>query len=116
MTNDIDVLRMATMEYDKAIKIKRINERLFEQLIGSLYYICKYAGRNNISLPNKTNIFEMVKSCGDEFNNIAESVSSKLPTENKHYYSPTESQQRNKATDEETEPKVLIIFNYFIYI
>jgi hypothetical protein len=76
MTNEIDILRMATREYNKVIKIKRMNERLFEQLTDSLCYICKYAERNNISLPHKASIFEMVKRCGDEFHNISESVNS----------------------------------------
>jgi hypothetical protein len=31
------------------------------------------------------------------------------PTENKHNFSPTEFQQRNKTTDDETEPNILIL-------
>lgn len=33
MTNEIDVLKMATMEYDKAIKIKRMNEHYLSSLL-----------------------------------------------------------------------------------
>ena len=36
------------------------------------------------------------------------------PTENKHYFSPTESQQRNKTPDGETEPNCLNIHGYWI--
>jgi hypothetical protein len=52
-TTEIDILKMAVNEYDKAIKIKKMNERLFEQLTGSLYYICKYAEKHNLPLPEK---------------------------------------------------------------
>ncbi len=34
MTNEIDILKMAVTEYDIAIKIKRMNEQLLEQLTG----------------------------------------------------------------------------------
>lgn len=46
----------------------------------------------------------MIKRCDGMFNNIVQSVSSKSPTDNKQYNLPTEFQQRNKTTDEETEP------------
>ena len=32
MTNEIDILKMAINEYDKAIKHKKMNEQLFKQL------------------------------------------------------------------------------------
>ncbi len=35
MTNDIDILKMGIMEYDKTVKIKRTSKRVFEQLTGS---------------------------------------------------------------------------------
>ncbi len=53
----------------------------------------------------------MQQSSGYMFNNITENVSSKLSTENKHNFSPTESQQWNKTTEDKTEHKNMIYYN-----
>ena len=53
MTNDIDILKMAMTEYDKTVKIKRMNDRVFEQITGSLCEICRYAKRHNMPIPEK---------------------------------------------------------------
>ncbi len=50
---DIDVLKMAMMEYDKTVKIKRMSKRVFEQITGSLCQICKYTEKHNIPAPEK---------------------------------------------------------------
>jgi hypothetical protein len=39
MTNEIDILKMAINEYDKAIKLKKMNEQLSEQLTSQYNYI-----------------------------------------------------------------------------
>jgi hypothetical protein len=92
MTTEIDILKMAVNDNDKAIEIKKMNERLFEQLTGSLYYICKYAEKDNLPLPEKELAYDMIKRCQHQFENIIESVS---PPKNKHPFS---------TPDDETEP------------
>ena len=38
MTNEIDVLRKTVAEYDKAVKLKHLNQELYDHLLGSLIW------------------------------------------------------------------------------
>ncbi len=101
MTNELDILRMAIKEYDRAIRIKKMNELLFEQLTGSLYYICRYCEKYKIPIPEKDLIYEVLTKCESQFKEYFERAA---PTESQHFKSTTEIQQRNKTPDDETEP------------
>lgn len=96
MTDEIDILKKTIMTYERAIKVKDINEQLYEQLMGSLYYICKYAEKYNIPLPEKEVIYDLIERCRNRFDNMVEIVT---------HHSPPEFQQRKKTPDDETEPK-----------
>ncbi len=63
MTNDIDILKMAITEYDKTVKIKKMSKRVFEQLTGSLCYICKYTEKHNIPIPEKELVYDLLTKC-----------------------------------------------------
>jgi hypothetical protein len=53
-------------------------------------------------LSNKKDIYDIIEMCKSRFNNINDFFS---PTENKHHFSPTEFQQRNKTSNDSTEHK-----------
>lgn len=124
--NEVDVLKIALSELDKAKKLKQMNIELWNLLMGSIYYIFKYSEKNNISLPQRNNIFEMIKRCETKFNDInnfsdrdyspTESQHFNLPTENQQFSLNTENEQRNKTPDEKTEPNFLIFLSMLLEI
>lgn len=61
MTDEIDIMRKSIMNYDQAIRIKKLNEELYEHLTGSIYYLMKYAEKNNLPLPKKNELLQMVE-------------------------------------------------------
>ncbi len=83
----------AWQELQEALKIKRINDELLEYLTSSLRYLVHYSERYNIHLPEHDKIGEIL--------NRIMAIAEKLPTE---------SQQRNKTTDESTEPNFVLKF------
>ena len=61
MTSEIDLMRITLKQYDRAIRLKRLNEELYAHLLGSLYYLFKYAEKHEITLPEKDNLLQMVR-------------------------------------------------------
>jgi hypothetical protein len=47
-----------TMRY--ALSIKRLSEELYDHLCDSIIYIVKYSEKNNIVLPNRSSLLELV--------------------------------------------------------
>jgi len=92
MTDEVDVMKKAVMYYDRAILLKRINENLYDHLIGSIIWLLKYSEKNGITLPKKEELYNLVKKAEIFFDEISASGS------------PTEFQQRNKTPDDSTEP------------
>ncbi len=51
-----------------------MNIELWNQSMGSIYYIFKYAEKNSIALPDKNNIYEMMKRCESRFDNLNNNI------------------------------------------
>jgi hypothetical protein len=78
MTDEIDVVKQAIMHYDRAVRLKKINEDLYHHLSGSIVWILKYSDKNQIPLPNKEGLCEMVTRAESLFQEI---INSPLPPE-----------------------------------
>jgi hypothetical protein len=68
----------AFQELQEALKIKRINDELLEHLVSSIRWIVYYTNKNNIPLPEKEKIMNML----DKAVEIAGKLPSAIPTEN----------------------------------
>jgi hypothetical protein len=88
--NSIKHIELATFqELKEALQIKRMNEELCEYLASSLRWILYYSKKNNMPIPDRDKIVELINRV--------------IAIEN-GYQSPTESQQRNKTTEDSTAP------------
>jgi hypothetical protein len=61
MTDEIDLMKKTLLEYDKAVRVKKMNDELFDHLLGSVIWILKYAEKYSIPLPKKDELYRMVK-------------------------------------------------------
>jgi hypothetical protein len=61
MTDEIDIMRRTISEYDKAVRLKRINQELYDHLLGSLVWLFKYTEKYNIPLPKKEELYRLIK-------------------------------------------------------
>ena len=61
---EIDVLKEALAEYENARRLKHLNQNLYEHLIGSIYCLIKHCEKNNLTLPNRDFLLDMVKNAG----------------------------------------------------
>lgn len=80
-------------EIQEAIRVKELNVQLMEHLTFTADWILRYCERNNIKPPDLNRLYELIASAGDLVQKIYEPYSQL----------PTESQQRNKTTDDSTE-------------
>jgi hypothetical protein len=53
MTDEIDVIKKAVIYYDRAVLLKRMNEELHDQLIGSIVWLLKYSDKYWLSVPKR---------------------------------------------------------------
>jgi hypothetical protein len=78
--NALDEIREAAFhELQEALKIKRVNDELLEHLLSSVLWLVNYAKKNNITLPEKDKITEIL----DKAIAIADKLPSAIPTENR---------------------------------
>jgi hypothetical protein len=103
MTDELDVMRKAVMQYDKAIRLKNINQELYDHLVGSIVWLLKYSAKYNITIPKKEELYRMVKRAQFLIDEMDIALSSTPPTED---------QQRNKTTDDSTEPRFVIVTHF----
>jgi len=61
MPDDVDVLERTLAEYKYALKIREVNEELYEQLLGSVEYLLNYAKKHDIILPKRDLLLEMIE-------------------------------------------------------
>jgi hypothetical protein len=64
-------------ELQEALKIKRVNDELLEHLLSSVLWLVNYAKKNNITLPEKDKIVNML----DKATEIADRLPSAIPIE-----------------------------------
>jgi len=104
MNGSIDYMKLAAIEELKdALKTKQINDELLEYLSSSLRYLLHYSNKYAIPLPERETILSILDRIMD--------VSKELPIGKKHNFPPTEFHQRNKTTEDETEPIIIITLN-----
>jgi len=61
MTDEIDVLKRAIIEHEKALHLKKINHELYSHLTGSIYWLLKYSEKYNMPLPKKEELLRMLE-------------------------------------------------------
>ena len=61
MTDEIDIMKRTIAEYDKAVRLKRINQELYDHLVGSLIWLFKYSEKYHIVLPRKEELYRLIK-------------------------------------------------------
>ena len=61
MITDVDIMKQILVEYDKVQHMTKINKLLYEHLTNSLYYYIQYSEKYGIPLPNKEELYRMVK-------------------------------------------------------
>jgi adenylate cyclase len=76
--NNYHIKMAAFQELQEALKIKRVNEELLEHLVSSIRWLVHYAKKNNITLPEKDRIMNML----DRATEITDKLPSAIPTEN----------------------------------
>lgn len=59
-----DVLKEALKEYENVVRLKRLNQNLYEHLTGSIYYLIKDCEKKNLPLPNRDSLLQMVETAG----------------------------------------------------
>jgi tyrosine-protein phosphatase YwqE len=65
-------------EWKQVHRLKTLNQRLYDQLGGSIIHIIRYAEENNIPLPNRDKLYELV----DKAENVIDEINAvKLPDE-----------------------------------
>jgi hypothetical protein len=58
--NEFEAWQKIIEKWKEVDRMKILNQRLYDELGGSLMYILEYAERNNIILPNKDRLWRMV--------------------------------------------------------
>lgn len=61
MTNETDVLKQTLEEYQKALRLKKMNNELLEHLKGSLFWIFRYSEKYGIPIPKKDELLRMAE-------------------------------------------------------
>lgn len=105
MTDEIDVLKKAIFEHEKALQLKNINQELHSHLTGSIYWLMRYSEKYNMPLPKKDELLRMIEKSEfliDEMKTLADQ-----PIDNMR--KSTEKKQVEDSTDNEPVP-FLIIF------
>ena len=79
MTNDIDIIKKAIYQYDKALRIKSLNIELFEHLFGSVIWLQRYCEKYNIFLPKKDELERIIKKSEFLMDEIEQSIKLSMP-------------------------------------
>ena len=51
--DELDLLRIELRKLDELDQMKRLNQELYDQLVGSVLWLMKYSQKNDIILPNQ---------------------------------------------------------------
>ena len=79
--------------------MKKLNQRLYDELGGALMYILQYADKNDIVLPSRDRLFRMIENLHITTDSIRE-------YHDKINASPTKLQQPDRTPEDATLPKV----------
>jgi hypothetical protein len=91
--DEIDIMNKALAEYEYARRLKRINQELYDHLIGSVYYLIKQSEKYNTPLPNRDILLQMIKNTGFIIDQFAKPIHHpKLNTEKNSNEHPEDEQ------------------------
>lgn len=57
--DELDVLKEAIREMNYMLKMKKMNQELYDQLLGSIVYILRYSEQYNVELPNRGSLVSL---------------------------------------------------------
>jgi len=49
------------LQYDNAIRLRKMNEELYDHLVGSIVWLLKYSEKYNVVLPKKEELYNLIK-------------------------------------------------------
>jgi hypothetical protein len=87
--NNFETWQQILFEWSQVNRDNKLNQRLYDQLGGSIIYILNYAQKNNIILPNRDNLYRLIKKADEIMNEI-------------NYVRTSDFQQFNKITGNST--------------
>jgi hypothetical protein len=99
--NDFEAWQKILDKWKQVNKMQDINQRLYDELGGSLMYILEYSEKNNIVLPNRDRLYRIIDNIHqtmDDLNDFRNRINSIPPTKN---------EQQNKTTEDGTEPRIV---------
>lgn len=99
MTDEIDIIKRALAEHEKAIKMKNLNQELLEHLNGSIRWMLSYSEKYNIPLPKKDELLRMAEKADFLVNQIVSRAD--LTKFNGDVFEP---KNNRKFTDDESNP------------
>ncbi|HEV2192772.1 MAG TPA: hypothetical protein VGR54_04030 [Nitrosopumilaceae archaeon] len=79
MTDEIDVLKKAIAEHEKALHLKNLNQELNSHLTGSVYWLLKHSEKYNIPLPKKDELLRMLEKSDFMINAIISASEQETP-------------------------------------
>jgi hypothetical protein len=68
--NNFETWQQILFEWSQVNRDNKLNQRLYDQLGGSIIYILNYAQKNNIILPNRDNLYRLIKKADEIMNEI----------------------------------------------
>jgi hypothetical protein len=77
MTNEVDIMEKTIAEYKQAVRLRRINQELYDHLLGSITWLLKYCEKYNVRLPQQEALYGLLKRAEfliDETNNISKNT------------------------------------------
>lgn len=80
-------------EWKQVHRLKSLNQRLYDQLGGSIIHIIRYAEENKILLPNREKLYELVDKAEDiidEINAVKLSDEDLQPSESAEDFTPSD--------------------------
>ena len=101
--NEFEAWQNLLNECHKIQRVKRLNQELYNMLGDSLFYLLRYAEKNNIALPNKDALMAMV----DRIHGLMNTIDAPT-TPNNHEKHPDSEQNQNlpqKGTNQSEQPK-----------
>lgn len=82
MTDEIDIMQKALLEYKDAVRIKNMNQELLQHLGDSIFYLIKHSEKYNLPLPKKDELIRMVDRANYLIGQITEPTNRQLTRRN----------------------------------
>jgi hypothetical protein len=70
--NEFQAWERILLEWKQVHRLKTLNQRLYDQLSGSIIHLVRYAQDNNINLPNQEKLWQLIDRVEDIMDDINE--------------------------------------------